>query len=398
MEPQNAQVLLPNGKVSLALVGEAVVMADGWYADAVRRFDGGLLLAHGGSWRRDWSQPDPGPWWRASSDGGVSWHPYARPDDGRDHTRGAVPFLAERRDGSVIGWDKAWNAEEAYMGRPGQAAHQSVVRASSWDALVRGYGQRTDSTIWLPYMVPLVGDDLKTLYTPAIWGNMVEVDHGYLIQGVYPVLAYDRAPRLWAEQKGFAPKYRTCVIYSPDDGATWHYLATVASPQEHPLPALSEGYCEPDLVHFGRGRLLCVMRSGGNIGHLMERCTALVACRSSDGGLTWTAPEPIAPYGVAPALLRMRNGLVVCLSGRPGFFLVLSADEGRNWSTPHWVSSSSGAWGRSASGYGQLIELEPGVLGVAYDEYVGEGDGARLVTKFRRYQVQIEAEAPVAQG
>ena len=54
----------------------------------------------------------------------------------------------------------------------------------------------------------------------------------------------------------------------------------------------------------------------------------------------------------------------------------------------HWVSESHGQWARSASGYGDLIELEPGVLGVAYDEYVGTEENGILVTKFRRYQVR----------
>ena len=387
MTEHTCSVLMQDRKLKLSLLGESVLRECAWYTDAVRRFDGGLLLVHGESWRRDWGQPDPGPWWQSSEDGGMTWRPYVKPGDGCDHTLGAVPFLLQRRDGSVIGWAGAWNAEQAYEGRPGQPVAQSVIRAPSWDALLRGQGQRGPSTVWVPYLAPLVGDDGKTAYTPAIWGTMVEADHGHLVQGVYPVLACDRAQRLWAEQKKPAPKYRTCVIYSRDDGATWHYLATVASPEQSPLPALAEGYCEPDLLWFGDGRLLCVMRSGGNIGTLMDRCTPLVASRSNDGGLTWTPPASISAYGVKPVLLRMSNGLVVCLAGRPGFFLLFSADEGRTWSTPHWVSESTGPWGRSASGYGELIELEPGVLGISYDEYVGEGDAARMVAKFRRYRL-----------
>jgi hypothetical protein len=217
---------------------------------------------------------------------------------------------------------------------------------------------------------------------------MVETEDGHLIQSAYPVLAWGRAPRLWEEQKGPAPQYRTCVIYSRDDGATWHYLSTVASPDRHPLPAQAEGYCEPDLLYLGDGRLLCVMRSGGSpTGRLMERYTHLVACRSDDGGLTWTPPEPIAPYGVKPILLRMSSGLIACLAGRPGFFLVFSADEGKNWSTPLWVNESHGPWRRAASGYGELIELEAGVLGVAYDGYRNSGEEGKMVARFRWYGV-----------
>ena len=381
-------VLMREGKLQINLLDESVVIEEGWYADVVRSFSDGLLVACGISWRKSRSDPDRSVWFQMSRDRGATWEPYAKPDDAHDHRDGTIPFLTERRDGSVIGWAGAWNVGQEYKGRPGQPIAQSVVRAPSWDELVRGQSDRTSATIWIPYMVPLVGDDFKTLYTPAIFGKMVETEDGHLVQAVYPVLVHDRAPRLWAEQEVEAPQYRTCVIYSQDGGATWHYLATVASPLQHPLPAQAEGYCEPDLLHFGGGILLCVMRSGGcPTGTLMERFTPLVASTSEDGGLTWTPPAPIAAYGVKPVLLQMSDGLVVCLSGRPGFFLLFSADDGRTWSTPHWVSESYGRYGRSASGYGELIEIEPGVLGVAYDEYVGSGNEGRMVTKFRRYRV-----------
>jgi hypothetical protein len=391
MKQKISSVIMPNGNVTLTPISDAVITENGWYTDTLHRGEDGLLLAHGGSWRRDWSEAEP--WWQMSTDGGVTWLPYVKTDD-RDHTR-IRPNLCRRRDGSVIGWAGAWDLKAAYQGRPGQPISQSVVRAASCEALVKGQGTTTEATVSLPYMVPLMGDDLRQppAYTPAIWGKLVEADHGYLIQAAYPRLAYDNAPRLWAEQKAPACKYRTCVMYSQDDDATWRYLATVASPEQYPLPAQSEGYCEPDLLHFGAGRLLCVMRTGGNpSGKLMERYTPLVASRSADSGLTWSAPEPITSHGVAPMLLRMQSGLVVCLSGRPGFFLLFSADEGRTWSPPHWLSESPGPWHQSASGYGQLIELEPGVLGVAYDDYVGEGDAARMVTMFRRYRVEMRTE------
>lgn len=379
---------MPGRKLELELLSESLIMEEGWYTDAVRRFGDGLLLARGQSRRKNRNEPDRGLWWQMSRNNGATWVPYVKPDDGRDHRQGAMPFLAQRRDGSVIGWTDAWNVEQEYKGRPGQPIAQSVVHAPSWEALVGGHSNQMPATIWLPYMVPSVGDDFKTLYTPAICGKMVETEEGHLVQAVYPVLAHDHAPRLWAEQKAPASKYRTCVIYSQDDGVTWHYLATVASPLQHPLPAQAEGYCEPDLLYFGGGNVLCVMRSGGSpSGTLMERCTPLVASTSNDGGLTWTPPAPLTAYGVKPVLLQMSNGLVVCLSGRPGFFLLFSADGGQTWSTPHWVSESHGPWGRSASGYGELIEIEPGVLGVAYDECAGSGDEAKMVAKFRRYRI-----------
>jgi len=383
IEPTDS-VYMTDGKVVMNQLSDSVIIENGWYPNELYQSDDGLLLAHGTWKRRNYS----GGWWQTSRDGGITWQPYVKTDD-KDYTQ-LQPFMCQRQDGSVISWAGVWNQKKVFDDRPGQPVVQAIVHAPSFEALIRGRGIKTEATICLPYMVPLNSDNINKppIYVPAIWGKLVEADHGYLIQAVYPRLAYDNAPRLWAEQKAPAFKYRTCVLFSRDDGTTWHYLSTVASSEQYPLPAQSEGYCEPDLLYFGAGRLLCVMRSGGSpFGSLMERCLPLVSSHSNDGGLTWTAPAPIAAYGVAPVLLRMKSGLVVCLSGRPGFFLLVSADEGKTWSTPHWVSKSNGSWGRSSSGYGQLIELEPGVLGVAYDEYVGEGDNARMVTKFRRYRL-----------
>ncbi|MCX7708087.1 MAG: glycoside hydrolase [Anaerolineae bacterium] len=299
-------------------------------------------------------------------------------------------MLLQRRDGRVIGWAADWNQTAAYGGRPGQPVGQTLVRAAAWEALRYGPREMLPALIHIPYMVPLVGDDFKTRYTPALWGKMVEDENGYLLQAAYPVLVYGRMPRLWDNQVGFAPQYRTIVLYSQDDGATWHYLATVAAPDRYPLPPQAEGYCEPDLLYFGDGHLLCVMRSGGNpAGFMLERCTPLMASHSFDGGLTWEPPYPIASYGVKPVLLLMSNGLVVCLAGRPGFFVLFSADQGRTWSTPYWISQQHGPWGESPSGYGALLELEPGVLAVSYDEYVGSGTEACMVSKLRRYQVEL---------
>ena len=383
---QKSTVLMQNGKVALTQLSDSVISEHGWYTNTLLQFNDGLLLANGLSKEPIENSKE---WWRISEDGGITWKPYNKTKN-KDYTR-INPTIIERRDGTVISWADAWDLKTDYLGQPGQPVMQSIMNAPTLDAVISGQGINAEVTVNLPYMVPLKGDNLDEppAYTLAIWGKMVEADYGYLLQAVYPGFAYDNSPRLWEEQTSPAFKYRTSLMYSQDDGVTWHYLSTVASPEQYPLPALSEGYCEPDLLYFGDGELLCVMRTGGNpAGTLNERYTPLVSCRSSDGGLTWSPPEPIASFGVAPVLMQMSSGLIVCLSGRPGFFLLFSNDEGKTWSTPHWVSKSNGQWGRSSSGYGKLIELEPGVLGVAYDEYFGEGDDAQIVTRFRRYRVK----------
>lgn len=175
------------GSVTLAPLSDTVMCENGWYTDTLHGDEGGLLIAHGGSWRRDGSAADA--WWRWSADGGLTWEPYAKCGE-RDHTR-IRPNLCRRQDGSVVGWAGAWDLTATYAGRPGQPVVQSVVRAASCEALIQGRGTTTGATVSLPYMVPLMGDDLSQppIYTPAIWGKLVEAEHGYLVQGVYPRLA-----------------------------------------------------------------------------------------------------------------------------------------------------------------------------------------------------------------
>lgn len=380
-------ILLVNKKIRLSLISETTIKDNSWYIDILSSIGNNQLLVRGQTWM-DKSQPSR--WWRISTDGGAHWEPYTIKDSNKP------PFLRPNMltlsDGSIIGWEDGWNKNTAYNGHPGESVKHTIIYASSMEELIEGNIKIKEVAISLPYMVPLMSDNTQSppTYVLPTWGKLIEGDHGYLIQAAYPRLAFDKAPRLWAEQKTLAYKYRTCIIYSRDKGVTWNYLSTVASPEQHPLPTQAEGYCEPDLLYLGNGSMLCVMRSGGNPGgSMMERYTPLYSCHSTDGGLSWTTPVAIAPFGVNPVLLRMKNGLIVCLSGRPGFFLIFSTDEGKSWSSPYWISKSNGAYFRSSSGYGQLLEVEPGELGVAYDEYCCEGDRTRMVTKFKSFTIEI---------
>ncbi len=381
-------VLMHTGTLELELQGESTVAGNAWYADSLLRFSDGSLLARAQTWRKP--TPDgAATCQRVSWDQGDTWHPCPA-SAAQDHGRAAIPFIGRRQDGSLIGWSGAWTIDRSGRGRPGRPDSQSIVRAPSLEALAQGQGVTTEAAVHVPYLVPGTGDDLSEppSYFVGNWGQMVEAEHGYLLQAAYSFLAYDRAPRLWQNQAAPACQYRTYTLYSQDDGASWHYLSTIAASGLYPLPAQAEGFCEPDLLHLGAGRLLCVMRTGGNpAGTHMERYTPLAACHSEDGGLTWTSPALVAPFGVSPILLQMADGLVVCLSGRPGFFLTFSADGGRTWSPPHWLTESHGAWGTCSSGYGRLIEPEPGVLGVAYDEPAADGDGTQMTVKYRRYRL-----------
>ena len=54
---------------------------------------------------------------------------------------------------------------------------------------------------------------------------------------------------------------------------------------------------------------------------------------STDGGYTWSDPEPFERIGVWPCLMSLKNGVTVMGYGRPGLYLRATADPtGRDWS------------------------------------------------------------------
>ena len=52
---------------------------------------------------------------------------------------------------------------------------------------------------------------------------------------------------------------------------------------------------------------------------------------SNDGGLSWSNSDKVAPFGVLPDALVLKNGIMVVGYGRPGNWLMFSKDEGKTW-------------------------------------------------------------------
>jgi hypothetical protein len=95
------------------------------------------------------------------------------------------------------------------------------------------------------------------------------------------------------EHKGFMPG-EICFFYSDDDGLSWH-----KTEQELPCPFKNnpDGYEEPGLYELPDGRIWCYIRT--SLGFQFESY-------SSDGGLTWTSPEPNSFFSssCSPMLVR----------------------------------------------------------------------------------------------
>lgn len=145
--------------------------------------------------------------------------------------------------------------------------------------------------------------------------------------------------------------YHLDLIESTDDGKSWHFLTTIVDDKEARYP---EGPCESTLVELADGTLLTIYRVAGNMPSQQ--------CRSTDGGKSWSAPEPSVDFGASPHACLLSDGTLAVVTGRPGLFLFLDfTGTGREYQRYQIYNNST-------SSYASVFESAPGVLSVVYDE------------------------------
>lgn len=228
-------------------------------------------------------------------------------------------------------------------------------------------------------------------------------------------------------RKGDERLQRSILFASEDEGRTWTYFSTIADPSIMPNPdhRFAGGPSETALIRLADGDLMAVFRIGnGKMWNLHRNY-------SSDGGRTWSRPEPIPAYSVEPSLLRTQNGLLALSTGRPGLQFWLSADgRGRDWQLidivehhNRWVADDTyrifpytfeNPRGMNTWSYTELLEVEPNRLLLAYDrippnpQIVAYGADSRLSAierlkwtpqidspeRFRIFLLPIEVERP----
>ena len=127
------------------------------------------------------------------------------------------------------------------------------------------------------------------------------------------------------------------------------------------------GFSEPTFVELSNGNLLCVARST-----LETVLTPLYKSISSDEGKTWSKPEAFTPNGVKPALIRMGNGTLVLISGRPGIQLRFCFDgEGKEWTKPvemmpfPYINGKMDTYGGSC-GYADILPYDNNTFYIVY--------------------------------
>ena len=127
--------------------------------------------------------------------------------------------------------------------------------------------------------------------------------------------------------------------------------------------------CEPGIAELANGDLLMLFRNG-------EGSEPCFQSRSTDGGVSWSPPEPLSSTGCAPQPLLMSNGLLVASHGRPHYYLWVSPDgRGEKWTSRTLIGDGFG--------YSSIVENQPGELVFVGHGTAENGQGGLIAWRVR---------------
>ena len=112
---------------------------------------------------------------------------------------------------------------------------------------------------------------------------------------------------------------------STDEARSWQPIGCIPIPDQQ-----VENFAEPHVAEGAAGEIYCIIRTLKMDGYNY-------ASRSTDGGLTWSAPEATPLYGFDQPghLLNLKDGRLLCTYGRRaepfGERACLSEDGGKTW-------------------------------------------------------------------
>jgi hypothetical protein len=105
--------------------------------------------------------------------------------------------------------------------------------------------------------------------------------------------------------------YQAAVCYSDDDGKTWTHVSVPQTPDVprqfacDKRPHWFNNGCEPSIVELSDGTLLMALRTSGE---------HAAFSRSTDGGATWSVPQPLQGFWQAntmPLLYKLKDGRIL---------------------------------------------------------------------------------------
>ncbi len=162
------------------------------------------------------------------------------------------------------------------------------------------------------------------------------------------------------------PAYqRVFVVRSRDGGRSWGPAIAAASLE-------GRQFEEPAPLALSDGRIVMLVREN------VSRRLWQVA--SSDGGESWSRPEPTPIAGYPAHLLRLADGGILCVYGHrePDFSIraVHSVDGGRSWSV-ETTATIRGALPSKDLGYPSAVQRPDGTVLTVY--YAQEEDGVTSI-------------------
>lgn len=175
-------------------------------------------------------------------------------------------------------------------------------------------------------------------------------------------------PHVFEDENGalFMPAYawgrhgnHALLLTSVDRGRRWTVrssITTAAAMVKAGAPVTTP-WLETTVSPTKGGDWLAIVRTGSSAK------ASLVSVRSSDRGMTWSAPEKVSAAGKLPTLQLLPNGVLALLTAHSKNHcrLYLSADgNGREWSHAHVLTSLSGGnAGMTIAGQDSLVVVSP---------------------------------------
>ena len=236
---------------------------------------------------------------------------------------------------------------------------------------------------WTPESQPFDDPDALRYATEGLipqiwWGDMKVLPDKSIVALTYPY--YHRSqPTPFTS----AASYR-----STDSGRSWRKTGHILYNEPD---RRRDGFTEPALELLPNGDLLGVLRTtdGNGVG-------PMYLTRSTDIGVTWSAPKAFTETGVLPRLLQLENGVLVLSSGRPGVDLRFSTDNGETWSQPKSlipISDPTKIQGDSC-GYTSLLPLGKDRFLIAYSWFTPPS--GRKSIYVREVSVSITEQSDIA--
>jgi len=218
-------------------------------------------------------------------------------------------------------------------GRPGWRSTRRWESVDNWQTI---QGPLEDGTLYLP---PGVFDPKERQW---FHGNIIELPSGDLLAAM--------------QGSDAANHFRSFVSRSTDQGKTWRFVSMVAS-----LEALENGDCpdfsrgwtlwgpvEPNIVHLGKGKLVCVMRLVND-----DARPRMAEATETYHDLSYTVPGD----GIHPGTLSSDEYHRIGPPSAP-LAIAFSPDSGATWDTPRPMQQARGCFPR--------VALSEGLLAMTY--------------------------------